>query len=114
MTMYTVELPCYIGQRVWNVQAVYKYEPEHKQLKVVDFEVKEGKVSMLQQKADRSWKVRITGEFGRDYTIKEFNDKVFLTEADAVKERDRRLLELSNNKEYEYEVQGVQREYVPR
>ncbi len=47
-------------------------------------EVERGKVSMLQQKADGTWKMRITeGSSVFDRPMTDIGTKVFLTEADA-------------------------------
>lgn len=68
-----VELPCCVGDTVWYIgwrEDVLKC-----------------RVSMLQQKADKSWKVRISppnsGVF--DITLDEFGKRVFLTKEEAEK-----------------------------
>ena len=71
-----IKLPAYVGQQVWLLDSLHKWD--NSQYKIVGFELKEGKVSMLQQKADKSWKIRITiNHFVSDYTIDEFNNCVF-------------------------------------
>ena len=47
-----VELPCEVGHKVWFVKSTNWQQTEWK--------VAEGKLSMIQQKADKSWKVRIS------------------------------------------------------
>ena len=66
---YTI-LPVYIGQTVWTINKWHYFK------KVT---LHEGRVSMLQQKADKSWKVRISGSYGGDgdYTLDDFNFTVF-------------------------------------
>ena len=52
-----IQLPLFVGQDIWEVyQSSY-----NKQVTVT-----KGKVSMIQQKADRSWKVRISTKYGTD------------------------------------------------
>ena len=85
-----VKLPAYIGQQVW-VPYVYWMSSSN----VVYSAVREGKVSSLQQKVDKSWKIRISVNSSvSDYTIDEFNKYVFLSEADADIERKKRVKEL--------------------
>lgn len=77
-----VKLPAYIGQQVWRAGAWWHYSG------TVKSEVKEGKVSMIQQKADGSWKIRVSAASSvSDYTIEEFNQRVFLTEEAAEEDR---------------------------
>jgi hypothetical protein len=84
-----VKLPAFVGQPVWSIRTLYKYEDN--QFKTIGYEVEDGKVSMLQQKADKSWKIRVTIKHSvSDYTIDEFNKQLFTTETAAIKECDRR------------------------
>jgi hypothetical protein len=90
-------MPAFVGQPVWSISTLHKYED--RQFKTVGFEVKEGKVSMLQQKVDKSWKIRITIKSSVcDYTLDEFNEYIFTSEAEAIKECNRRIQELENAK----------------
>jgi hypothetical protein len=67
--------PAYIGLKVW-VPIFYW---------TGDTKIYEGRVSGLQQKADKSWKIRITyNHMVADYTADEFREKIFLTEEEAV------------------------------
>ena len=85
-----VKLPAYIGQQVWVPYVYWKFNS-----KEVYSEVKEGKVSGLQQKVDKSWKIRISVDgYVSDYTVDEFNRRVFLNEKDADTERRTQVLEL--------------------
>ena len=80
------KLPVYIGQSVWMVYTWYSGRVE----------IQEGKVSMIQQKADKSWKFRITaGHSVADYSLKEVGNHIFFTEAEAIAEHDRRVRELN-------------------
>jgi hypothetical protein len=70
-----VKLPAFVGQKVWIVNRWLS-----------KCEICEGKVSMLQQKADKSWKIRvsITGSV-QDYTLETFEKEVYLSKAEAEK-----------------------------
>lgn len=75
-----VKLPAYVNQRVWTIHKYYDGRTK----------INEGKVSMLQQKADGSWKIRISSNgVVSDYTTSEFNAYVFLTEEAVRAEADR-------------------------
>lgn len=66
--------PCKVGQPVWRL-----YEWTFK-----DAEIREGKVSMLQQKADKSWKFRISVNSSiYDISTDEIGKTVFLTKEEA-------------------------------
>ena len=39
-------------------------------------ELREGKISMLQQKADRSWKFRVSHSYVSDYKVEDINDLI--------------------------------------
>lgn len=70
-----IQLPVYIGQSVWRV---YK-NPYNKLVTII-----KGKVSMLQQKADKSWKFRVSNSSSlHDYTLDDIGLKVFLSEKQA-------------------------------
>lgn len=70
-----VKLPAFVGQKVWIINRWLS-----------KCEICEGKVSMLQQKADKSWKIRvsITGSV-QDYTLETFEKEVYLSKAAAEK-----------------------------
>lgn len=78
-----IELPCAIGDTVWYIG--WRQDPL------------QCRVSMLQQKANKSWKIRLTppdsGVF--DITLEDFNNIVFLTQ----KEAKNKLEECNNEKE---------------
>lgn len=66
--------PVTIGQPVWDL-----CKWPHR-----DTEIRAGKVSMLQQKADKSWKIRISVNSAvYDITIDEIGKTVFLTREEA-------------------------------
>ena len=73
------DLPGYIGQKVWIVDY---WDPRG------DFkgkvEVEAGRVSMLQQKVDKSWKIRVSiGSSVHDYTLDKFKTDVYTSEEAA-------------------------------
>lgn len=70
-----VELPAYIGQPVWLVH----------HWRIGKVEAIEGKVSMLQQKSDKSWKIRVTdcGSVS-DYTVDDIGKYVFMSKEAAI------------------------------
>lgn len=73
--------PAYIGQPIWRVADIHKYE--NGQFVTTGYKILECKVSMIQQKADKSWKIRVTiGSSVSDYTADEFNER-FFTSLDA-------------------------------
>jgi hypothetical protein len=66
--------PCYIGQDVWHITEHYDGR----------IELGKGKISMLQQKADKSWKIRITVNSSVwDFTPDEIGKRYFLTKEEA-------------------------------
>lgn len=81
--------PAYIGMRVW-VPYVWAS-------KEVMTDLREGYVSGLQQKADKSWKIRVTRSGSvADYTVEEFQKYCFLTKEDAEKYIEKKVKELSD------------------
>ena len=90
-----VKLPAYVGQQVWLLQSIRKWD--NSQYRIVGFELEEGKVSMLQQKADKSWKIRITrNHYVSDYNIDEFNSCVFTDYTTAITELRKQEQEFKN------------------
>ena len=70
--------PAYIGMKVW-VPYVWMS-------KEVITDLREGYVSGLQQKANKSWKIRVSrGGSVAEYTVEEFHKCCFLTKEDAEK-----------------------------
>ena len=66
---------CHIGQPIW-------YICEHVYAGTV--EIEEGKISMIQQKADKSWKFRITVNSSVwDFTPDKIGTRYFLTKEEA-------------------------------
>lgn len=76
------ELPYYIGQKVW---LTYCRKPQPNFNLKGRAEVREGKISMLQQKADKSWKFRVSeGGSVCDYTPDDIGKSIFLSEEPAI------------------------------
>jgi hypothetical protein len=85
--------PAYIGQPIWCISSIRKYE--NREFVITGYEIVECKVSMLQQKADKSWKVRVSmGSSIGDYTADEFDKRVFATLDAAKAELEKKLSEL--------------------
>lgn len=74
---------CYIGQPIWHV---------YERVYAGTVEIEEGKISMIQQKADKSWKFRITVNSSVwDFTPDKIGTIYFLTKEEAeraLKERE--------------------------
>jgi hypothetical protein len=69
--------PCYIGQEIWHITKHYDGR----------IEIEKGKVSMLQQKADKSWKIRIAVKSSVwDFTPDAIGIRYFLTREEAERE----------------------------
>jgi hypothetical protein len=70
-----VELPYAIGTPVWRLIFWHNSPPE----------IMEGKVSMIQQKADRSWKIRVSvpKRWTDDFKEEDFGKYVFLSKEAA-------------------------------
>lgn len=89
-----VKLPVYIGQSVFEVHTKHKFIDN--KFVVVDYELQEGKVSMIQQKADKSWKFRVSHSgYVCDYKLEELGTCIYNNLEDAEAEHDRRVKELS-------------------
>ena len=85
--------PAYIGQPIWRVADVHKYE--NGQFVTTGYEILECKVSMIQQKADKSWKIRVTiGSSVSDYTAEEFSMRFFTILSAAEVELNKKLANL--------------------
>ena len=85
----TILPPAYIGMKVWVPHVWYFTE--------VMTDLREGHVSGLQQKANGSWKIRVTrNSTVADYTIEEFNKYCFLNKEDAEKYIENKVKEYSN------------------
>lgn len=78
--------PCRVEQMVWLIKPLNWQQTE--------WGIKEGKISMIQQKADKSWKFRVTENHSvQDYTVDKIGKTVFLTKEQA----EQKLKELSGN-----------------
>lgn len=90
-----VLLPVYVSQPVWYIRTLQKYLHEERKWETLGYELEEGKVSMLQQKVDKSWKIRVTiNSSVSDYTIEDFNKYLFTNKPAAEAELRKREQEL--------------------
>lgn len=65
---------CKVGDIVWLAFSWF------------DSEAVKGKISMLQQKADGSWKIRVSDSVGvKDFPITEIGNVIFFTKEEAEK-----------------------------
>jgi hypothetical protein len=70
--------PVNVGQTVWLIKSLNWQKTE--------WGIKEGKISMIQQKADKSWKFRITENHSvQDYTVDKIGKTVFTSREEALK-----------------------------
>ncbi len=68
------EIPFTIGQRIWKLCTWH----------AASAEILESRVSMIQQKADKSWKVRISNRYGtEDFKAGDVGTYIFLTKEAA-------------------------------
>ena len=68
--------PCKVGDKVWHLDQQYNGT----------FVIQEGKISMLTQKADKSWRLRITVNSSVwGFTPNEIGTRYFITKEDAEK-----------------------------
>ena len=88
--------PCYIGQEIW-------YLCEHYDGSV---EIEKGKISMLQQKVDKSWKFRITiNSSVWDFKVDDIGVRYFLTKEEAEAEREGK--KMTNKEMLEMRINGA-------
>lgn len=66
---WLVILPCKVGD------VVYYFDPYDG--------ITSGKITMIQQKADKTWKFRVTTAFSHDVTIDAIGKTIFLTREEA-------------------------------
>lgn len=83
---FWAKVPCTIGQPVWRLITWFSSPPE----------IVEGKVSMIQQKVDKSWKIRISTVRYGTYDLKagDIGEDVFFTKEAA----EEALLKITNVK----------------
>jgi hypothetical protein len=92
---YYAKLPTYVGQEVC-IPWVYISKKDNINIVKLD----DGKVSGLQQKADGSWKIRVSNKRRgtvADYTIEEFTDHIFFDKAAAEKYIEEKVKEYTND-----------------
>ena len=73
--------PCKVGDKVWELYTQYNG----------NVRIREGKISMLTQKADKSWKARITVNSSVwDFKVDDIGIRYFLTKEEAERELEKR------------------------
>jgi hypothetical protein len=89
-----IKLPIHIGKPVWVAKAYY-----NKLSNQIHTRLDKGKVSMLQQKVDKSWKFRVTTKYVSDYTLDDIGIYIFFTEEEAKKALAEKIKFLEENYE---------------
>lgn len=81
--------PAYVGQTIYRIKGNWGYADNdilHENYKILNWYTVEGKVSMIQQKADKSWKIRMSeGGSVSDHTISQIGDLIFFGKEEAEK-----------------------------
>lgn len=81
--------PAYVGQTIYRIKSNWGYADNdtlHENYKILSYYVVKGKVSMIQQKADKSWKIRMSeGGSVSDYTINQIGELIFFDKEEAEK-----------------------------
>ena len=98
----TVEQPpAYVGQPIYRIRGNWGYPAgadtsDMRNYKILSYYVVEGKVSMIQQKANKSWKIRMSeGGSVSDYTIGDVGEWVFFDKEAAEKKAEEKTDGLS-------------------
>ena len=72
--LHNTIMPLAIGQSVWKLCSWYRSPAE----------IVESRVSMIQQKADKTWKIRISNRYGtEDFKADAVGTYIFLTKEEA-------------------------------
>lgn len=72
--LHATTVPFVIGQPMWKLCTWYRSPAE----------ILESRVSMIQQKADKSWKIRISNRYGtEDFKAGDVGNYIFLTKEAA-------------------------------
>ena len=72
--LHSMMVPLAIGQSIWKLCSRYRSPAE----------IVESRVSMIQQKADKSWKIRISNRYGTEYfKASDVGTYIFLTKEEA-------------------------------
>lgn len=81
--------PAYVGQTIYRIKGKWGYAESdtlHENYKILSWYTVEGKVSMIQQKADKSWKIRMSeGGSVSDHTISQIGELIFFDKEEAEK-----------------------------
>lgn len=92
--------PAYVGQTIYRIKGKWGYKGEdHSDMKnyqVISWYTVEGKVSMIQQKADKSWKIRMSeGGSVSDHTLSDIGKYIFFSKEEADKKAEEKTNGLS-------------------
>ena len=91
--------PAYVGQTIYRIKGKWGYEDNdtlHENYKILNWYAVEGKVSMIQQKADKSWKIRMSeGGSVSDYTTGDVGEWIFFDKEAAEKKAEEKTNGLS-------------------
>jgi hypothetical protein len=94
----TTAAPAYVGQTIYRIKGKWGYEDNdtlHENYKILSWYTVEGKVSMIQQKADKSWKFRVShGSYVSDYKVEDLGTCIYTSPEEAEAEALRRKKEL--------------------
>ena len=95
----TTAAPAYVGQPIYRIKHKWGYrdnDPLHENYTTLGYYVVEGKVSMIQQKVDKSWKFRMSeGGSVSDHTMGDVGYYIFFDKEEAEKKAKERTNELS-------------------
>ena len=90
--------PAYVGQPIYRIKHNWGYRDSdilHENYTTLGYYVVEGKVSMIQQKADKSWKFRMSeGGSVSDHTMSDVGYYIFFDKEEAEKKAEERTNEL--------------------
>lgn len=93
--------PAYVGQTIYRIKAKHGYRDgadtsDIKNYQILSWYPVEGKVSMIQQKADKSWKIRMSeGGSVSDFTTRDIGEWIFFDKAVAEKKAEEKTNGLS-------------------
>lgn len=93
--------PAYVGQTIYRIRGKWGYPDgadtsDMKNFKILSYYVVEGKVSMIQQKANKTWKIRMSeGGSVSDYTTGDIGEWIFFNKEAADKKAEEKTNGLS-------------------
>ena len=93
--------PAYVGQAIYRIKGKWGYPDgadtsDMKNYKILSYYVVEGKVSMIQQKANKTWKIRMSeGGSVSDHTLSDIGKYIFFSKEEADKKAEEKTNGLS-------------------